>query len=135
MLTLYLKYDADSRETGIDPHHGNWGDEWKHTRTIRDGLNSILRRNGFDNTYVSEHTVILVRTLEDLVFRQIGQQCTDEIKKLVCAEAPGVHVDGVYWDGTEYYVLMRDKADYKRVKRNVKANVTKALPKLLANAD
>ncbi|MCA9173999.1 MAG: hypothetical protein KDB14_05880 [Planctomycetales bacterium] len=135
VLTLYLRYNADFRQTGIDPHHGNWDDKWAQTRTVRDALNAILQRHGLDNCYVSGRTFIFVRTLEELAFRQLGKECADEVKRLVIAEAPGVHVDGVYWDGAGYYVLMRDKADYKRVKRNVRANVTKAVPKLLASAD
>ncbi|QDU94685.1 hypothetical protein [Lignipirellula cremea] len=135
VLTLYLRYNAYFQQTGIDPHHGNWDDKWAQTRTVRDALNVILQRHGLDNDYVSDHTFIFVRTLEELAFRQLGQKCADGIKQLVIAEAPGVHVDGVYWDGAEYYVLMPDKADYKRVKRNVKANITKTAPKLLANAD
>lgn len=135
VLTLYLRYNADFQQTGIDPHHGNWDDKWAQTRTIRDALNAILQGHGLDNDYVSDHTFIFVRTLEKLSFQQLGQECADGIKELVMTEAPGVHVDGVYWDGAEYCVLMRDKADYNRVKRNVKANVTKTVPKLLANAD
>ncbi len=135
VLTLYLRYNADFQQTEIDPHHGNWDDKWAHTRTVRDTLNAIVQRHGLVNDYVSDHTFIFVRTFEELAFQQLGQKCADQIKELVISEAPGVHVDGVYWDGAEYYVLMRDKADYKRVKRNVKANITKAVPKLLANAD
>jgi hypothetical protein len=135
VLTMYLRYNTDFQQTGIDPHHGNWDDKWAPTRTIRDALNGILQGYVLDNEYVSDHTFIFVLTLEKLAFQQLGDKCADGIKELVKTEAPGVHVDGVYWDGAEYYVLMRDKADYNRVKRNVKANVTKAVPKLLASAD
>ena len=135
VLKLYLRYNADFQQTGIDPHHGNWDDRWAQTRTIRDALNATLHGHGRDNDYVSDHTFIFVQTLEELAFQQLGQECVDRIKELVITEAPGVHVDGVYWDGAHYYVLMRDKADYRRVKRNVKETVTKALPKILANAD
>lgn len=135
VLTLYLNYDADFRQTGIDRHNGNWDDKWAQTRTIRNALNEMLERYGFDNDFVSDDTLIFVQTREQIAFRQIGEDFTDEIKKLVCAEAAGVNVEGVYWNGTGYYVVMKDKADYKRVKKSVKAKVTKTLPKLLANAD
>ena len=135
VLTLYLRYNADFQQTGIDPHRGNWGDKWAQTRTVRSALNANLQGHGLDSDYVSDHTFVFVRTLEELAFRQLGKKCADEVKELVIAEAPGVHVDGVYWDGAEYYVLVRGKDDFKRVKRNVKANVTKAVSKLLANAD
>ena len=134
VLTLYLRYNADFQQTGIDPHHGNWDDHWVETRTVRDALNATLQGHGLDQDYVSDHTFIFVRTLEELAFRRLGQACVDGIKELVISAAPGVHVEGVYWDGAEYYVLMRDKADYRRVKRNVE-NFTKAIPTLLAKAD
>ena len=135
VLTLYLRYNADFRRTGIDSHKGNWDDQWAQTRTIRDAFNSVLKRNGYVDSCNSNYTFIFVRTLEELVFQQIGQQCTEKIKKLICAEAPGVKVDGVYWDGNGYYALMRDKVDYKNVKRNIHAIVSKEIPKLLADAD
>jgi hypothetical protein len=134
VLTIYLRYNADFQQTGIDPHHGNWDDKWAETRSVRDTLNATLQSHGLDNDYVSDHTFIFVRALEELAFRRLGQECADGLKELVISEVPGVHVDGVYWDGAEYYVLMRDKAGYKRVKRNAE-NLTKAVLKLLANAD
>lgn len=135
VLTVYLKYDADFVETGIDPHSGNWDDRWKRTQIVRDTLNLILRRHGFDNDYVSDHTFIFVRTLEELAFREIGRECKDAIKKLVCEEAPGVSVSYVFWNGYQFAVIMEDKSDYKRVKRKVKTKATNAIPKILAAAD
>lgn len=135
VLTLYLKYAADFQATGIDPHQGNWNDKWARTRPIRNILNAMLQRHGLDRDHVSDHTFIFVRTLEELAFRQLGEQCTDGVRRLVTTEAPGVHVERVYWNGSDYYVLMRDKSDYKLVNRNVKTDVTKAIRKLLADAD
>jgi len=134
-LTLYLKNEADFQETGIDPHFGNWDDKWGQTRSIRETLNAVLQRYSLGNDYVCDQTFIFVRTLEELVFHQLGEECADDVRRLIIAEAPGVIVQGVYWNGAEYYVLMKDKADYRRVKRKVKINVTKALPQYLANAD
>ena len=134
-LTLYLKYDVDFQQTGIDPHLGNWDDEWAQTRPIRDAVNAILRHHGFGNDYVSDHTFIFVHTLETLAFREIGRQCKGTVKKFVCDAAPGVVITHVFWNGHQYDVIVRDKADYKRVKHDVKAKVSKALAGILAAAD
>ena len=55
---------------------------------------------------------------------------------LVGSEAPGVKVSHIFWTTErKYHIIMRDKRDYKRVKRAVKNRITKALPGVLANAD
>jgi len=135
VLTLYLKYDADFWETGIDPHQGNWDDKWAQTRTIRNAVNTILLRHGFANDFVSDHTFVFLQTLEELAFVHVGRECKEAVKKLVCAEAPDVAVANVFWNGRQFDVILHDKGDYKRVKRNVKAKIAKELPKLLATAD
>ncbi|MFO0820817.1 MAG: hypothetical protein U1A77_22910 [Pirellulales bacterium] len=135
VFTLYLKYDADFELTGIDPRNGNWDDKWPQTRTIRDAVNAILQRHGFGNHYVSDHTFIFVRTLEELAFIQLGCECKEAVQKLVCAEAPGISVTDVFWNGRQFDVILGEKADYKRMNRCVKAKLAKALPKLLSNAD
>ena len=135
VLELYLKYDRDFRETGIDRHQGNWDDKWVRTRTVRDAFNTVLSRHGYGEGFVSGHTFVFVRTLEELVFHHIGRECKNAVRQLICAEAPGVEIAHVFWNGAQYDVIMRDKADYKRVKRKVKSKVAKALPKLLAKAD
>ncbi|MFH1301811.1 MAG: hypothetical protein ABIK07_12190 [Planctomycetota bacterium] len=135
VLTLYLRYDADFRETGIDPHQGNWDDKWVQTRTIRDSFNTILLRHGFANDFVSAHTFVFLRTLEELAFVHVGRKCKQAVEKLVCVEAPGVAVANVFWNGRQFDVILHDKSDYKRVKRNVKAKIANELPKLLATSD
>lgn len=135
VLTLYLKYDADFLETGIDPHQGNWDDKWAQTRTVRDSVNTILLRHGFANDFVSEHTFVFLRTLEELAFVHVGRECKQAVKKLVCAEVPGITVTNVFWNGRQFDIILHDKSDYKRVKRNVKAKIANELPKLLAKAD
>lgn len=135
ILTVYLKYDVDFQQTGIDPHHGNWGDKWAQTRTVRDALNAVLQRHGFDNGYVSDHAFIFVYTLEELVFREIGRECKNAVQEFICDEVPGVVVSRVFWNGQQYDVIMGNKTDYKRIKRNVKVKASKALPRILAAAD
>ena len=137
ILTLYLKYNLDFYKTGIDPHQGNWNDKWAHTQAIRETLNAILQCHHFDANYVSDYTFIFVHTLEELAFTHIGKECIKDIKQLIHTTSPGVKVDEVYWRGHDaiYYVLMKSKADYKRVKHDLKANITKAIPELLANYD
>jgi hypothetical protein len=52
------------------------------------------------------------------------------------SEAPGVEVTHIFWtENREYHAIMRDKIDYKRVKRDVNVKDGKALPALLAKAD
>jgi hypothetical protein len=135
LLTLYLKYDADFRQTGIDSHEGNWNDKWTHTRAIRDALNTILHRHGFDGDYVCKHTFIFVRSLEELAFREIGRNCKAAVRDLVRLEVPGAEVSHVFWNGSRYDVIMREKSDYKRVEHKAKAKLTKSVAKLLAKAD
>ena len=132
---MLFRSDADFERTGIDPRNGNWDDKWPQTRTIRDAVNAILQRHGFGNHYVSDHTFIFVRTLEELAFIQLGRECKEAVQKLVCAEATGIAVAGVFWNGRQFDVILGEKADYKRVNRSVKAKLAKALPKLLSNAD
>lgn len=135
VLVLYLKFKVDFQQTRIDPHFGNWDDKWEKTRLVRDTVNAILRRHGLESDYVSEHTFIFVQTLEELAFREIGRECKDAVQRFICSEAPGVVVSRVLWNGHQYHVIMRDKADCKRVKGKVADKVTKAIPEILAAAD
>ncbi len=135
ILSLYLKHDDDFRRTGIDPHRGNRGDKWPLTGRVRDTVNAVLQRHEYGSDYVSERTFVFVRTLEELAFSQLGRECKDAVLALIRAEAPGAKVTHVFWNGEQYYLVMRDKGDYKRVKRAVKTKITKALPGLFAAAD
>jgi hypothetical protein len=134
-VTLYLKYDEDLRQTGIDRHRGNWDDEWGQTDRVRDAINVVLQRHNYGSDYVSERTFVFVATLEEIAFRDIGRECKNQVRDLVCAEAPGVDVTHVFWNGHQYYVIMRDKRDYQRVSPKVKDKIAKALPELLAASD
>jgi hypothetical protein len=134
-LELCLRFDADLRETGINPHQGNWDDKWAPTQSIRDAVNRILQRHGFNDDYVSNQTFVFVRSLEELAFQQIGRECKGAVRTLICDEAPGVVISEVYWNGRQFNVIMRDQADYKRVKRKIREKVEDALPELFAAAD
>jgi len=135
VLSLYLKYDGDFRQTGIDPHGGNWDDQWAQTRTIRAALNAILQRHGLGNTFLSDHTFVFVRTREELAFQRIGRDCKSAVQQLISAEAAGVSIDSIYWNGDQYDVLLRDKSHYDLVQGDVKTKVAQALPQLLAGVD
>jgi hypothetical protein len=136
VLTLYLRFEDDFLQTGISAHLGNWGDGWAQTEPVRMLLNAALARHGYGDEYVSDRTIVFVYTLEELAFSQIAQECMPALADLVCREAPGVEVSEIFWTGNRtYQVIMKDKADYVRVKRKVKARVEKALPLLLKDAD
>ena len=135
VLTIYLKFNEDFKRTRIDPHSGNWSDKWTKTRDVRGIVNTIFEDHGLGHDYVSEHTFIFVHSNEVLAFYELGQNCISDVRKMIFAQAPGVYIDSVYWDGNEYYILMRDKFDYKRVKRKVKTNLAKSIPQLLAKKD
>jgi len=134
-LMLYLKYESDFHQTGIDCHKGNWSDEWAQTGRVRNMVNTVLQRHKYGSECVSDHTFVFVDTLEKIAFRQIGRESRSTVLDLVCAEAPGVEVTHVFWNGETYHVIVREKGDYGRMKRTVKSKITKALPRLLAAAD
>lgn len=136
VLNLYLKYDSDFQQTGIDPHSGNWGDAWSETLAVRDVLNGVLNRHDFSSSFLSEHTFIFFRfTREEIAFRQIGRFCKPDVKGLILAELPNVTVDHIYWIEKEYTVLLREKAQCKRVTDRIKSKIEKAMPSILAKAD
>jgi len=136
VLNLYLKHDDDFHQTGIDPHQGNWDGKWKQTVPIRNLLNTILEKFDFGSNNISDQTFVFVETLERVAFLQIGKQCKNAVKDLVCTEAPGVKVSEIFWTSTgKYHVIMKNKADCKRMKHSVKTKVTNALPQILKNAD
>jgi hypothetical protein len=135
VLTIYLKYKADFRQTGIDPKDGNWSDKWKHTRVVVNAINDILGRHGYGDEYVSDHTFAFVRSREELAFREIGRECKTAVKELISAEAPGVQISHIFWSGIRYDVVMQNTADYKRVRRQMKTRIEHALPRLFAEVD
>lgn len=135
-LTLYLRYEEDCRQNGVDAQMGNWNDAWVMTGEIRNVLNTAYRRYEITKEFASDHTFVFVDTLERIAFLQIGRQCKAAVSDLVSARAPGVEVSRVFWtSGRQFHVMMKDKTDYKRVKRAVATEVTKALPKILKDAD
>jgi hypothetical protein len=135
-LNLYLKYVDDFQQTGIDYHLGNWGDEWTQTVPVKKALNAVLVRHEDLRAYASDDTFVFVDTRERVAFLEIGKQCKQAVRDLICSEAPGVEVAHLFWAAQRrYYAVMKDKTDYKRVKRGVKARVGEALPALLAKAD
>jgi hypothetical protein len=136
ILTLYLKYDDDFRQTGIDRHLGNWDDGWAQTVPVRKALNAVLDCRQDLRAYVSDGTFVFLDTRERVAFLEIGKQCKQAVRDQILSEAPGVEISHIFWtEQREYHAIMKDKTDYKRVKRDVKAKVGKALPALLAKAD
>ena len=134
VLTLYLKYDADFRQTGIDQRRGNWDDKWALTPTIRNILNGSLERLEFGSDYVSDHTFVFVRTLETHAFRQIGCDCKAAVRELVCAELPEAEVAHIFWNGSQYDVIMQDESGRKRGQAK-KTELAQAISGMLAQAD
>jgi hypothetical protein len=136
ILKLYLKYDRDFRDTGIDHHLGNWGDEWAQTVPVRNALNMALNRHKRIEGYVSDRTFVFVDTRERIALLEIGKQCKPAVQDLICSLAPGVEVSRIFWTAErQYHAIMKDKGSYTRVKRGVKAKIEKALPQVLAKAD
>jgi len=134
-LTLYVKFDDDLRQTGIDPHRGNWDDQWNQTPAVRQALNSVLERHHFGSEFVSANTFVFVESREALAFRHIGSRCKSAVRDLVSALAPGVEVAHVFWNGSKYDVILRQKNDIRRVRGTVESEVSRALPRVLAAAD
>lgn len=134
VLTLFLRFDVDFVRTGIDRHQGNWDDKWALTQPIRDLLNAILRRRGFSDEFISEHTFIFARTLEEVVFGKITAESRNEIKKLVREVVPDANVDAVYWNERTAYLLMHDKTDCRQAKRKA-PRLVKAISQFVADAD
>jgi hypothetical protein len=136
VLTVYLKYDDDFRQTGIDRRLGNWDDGWALTVPVRKALIGVLERHQDLRAEVSDRTFVFVDTRERVAFLRLGKDCKQAVRDLILREAPGVEVSRIFWtEARQYHAIMKDKLDYKRVKRDVKAKVGKALPALLAKAD
>ena len=96
-LTLYLQHNEDVCKTGIDPHRGNWDDEWEQTVFVRDSVNSVLRQHDYGPDYVSEGTFVFLDTLERIVFDHIGRASKAAVHDLVCCETGGVKPAHVFW--------------------------------------
>lgn len=136
VLTLYLKYDRDVGETGIDPHLGNWNDRWAQTAAARTALNAVLTRHNYGPEYISDHTFVFVDSLERIAFLELGKRCKSAVSDLVRESAPGVKIYRVYWTSDRiYHVILEEEGDLKRLKAKVKLNVERALPKILQQAD
>ena len=121
-LTLYLKYDEDFRQTGIDPRLGNWGDKWKQTDTVRDAVNAVLERHKYGSDYVSSRTFIFVASRERIAFRQIGLASKGIVRELVRSAAPDLEVAHIFWsDARKYHIIFQRREDCKRGVHPVKA--------------
>ena len=134
-LEVYLKYNAELLATGVDPNDSNWSDKWAHTTTARNAANQVLRREGFGDDFVSEHTFIFLRSLERVAFQHIGCECREAVQDFIRTEAPGATVSRVFWNGREYFAVMSDKDGYRRAKRAVKAKAASVLRRILSDAD
>jgi hypothetical protein len=135
VLTLYLKHEADLRETGIDRRRDNANDEWPGTRRVREAVNRCFLRHGLGDDYVSEHTFVLVRDRERIVFEHIGRALQGELEDLVVQQVPGVTVQKVSFDAGRYDVILPTAAQCKRVGPEAKAKLDKRMQKLFARAD
>lgn len=135
-VTLYLKHNEDFRKTGIDPHRGNWDDEWEQTVSVRDSVNSVLRQHDYGPDYVSEGTFVFLDTLERIAFDHIGRASKAAVHDLVCSETGGIKPAHVFWssDGV-YHIVMKNKRGYRRLTDCVKHSITGAVPDILARAD
>lgn len=134
-IMLFLRYDEDYRQIGIDPQQGNWRDGWVHTDTVRKSINVILEKHRYGDDYVSDRTYVFLTSLEGIAFYQIGSASKDAIHTLVSHE---VHLEPKYicWSsGREYHIIMRNKKDYQRVNETMKQQILKAVPDILAAAD
>ena len=134
-LRIFLRHDADFRATGVSAHRNNWGDEWSLTATVRDALNAIHRARGYDGDYVSDHTFVFLRTLEEQVRHNLGCFCKGALRQAIKEHAPCAQIDRtfdsdrLYWTGESYHVAFRDEAEWKwaeRVKDRIKEDVQRA---------
>jgi hypothetical protein len=135
-LTLYLKHNEDFRKTGVDPHRGNWDDEWEQTDSVRDAVNSVLRQHDYDPDYVSEGTFVFLDTLERIVFDHIGRASKVAVYELVRRETGGTKPSHVFWssDGV-YHIVMKNKRGYRCLTESVKDCIANAMREILARAD
>jgi hypothetical protein len=135
-VTLYLKYNDDFRKTGVDPHQGNWSDEWEQTDSVRDAVNSVLRQHNYGPDYISDGTFVFVDTQERIAFDHIGRASKIAMHELVRRETGGSKPSHVFWssDGV-YHIVMKNKRAYRRLTDSVKGCIAKAVPDILAKAD
>lgn len=59
-LALYFRREKDMLAQEIDPHFGNWDDDWPLTSSVRSDLNEILDRHGYNAEHVSPRTFIFL---------------------------------------------------------------------------
>jgi hypothetical protein len=135
-LTLYLKHNEDFRKTGVDPHRGNWDDEWEQTDSVRDAVNSVLRRHSYGPDSVSDGTFVFLDTVERIAFDHIGRASKVAVHELVRRETGGKKPSHVFWssDGV-YHIVMKNKRGYRRLADSVKQSIAGAVPEVLAKAD
>ena len=135
-LTLYLKHNEDFRKTGVDPHRGNWDDEWEQTESVRDAVNSVLRQHGYSPDYVSGGTFVFLDTVERIAFDHIGRASKIAVHELVRRETGGTKPSHVFWSSDSvYHIVMKNKRGYRRLTDSVKDRIANAIPEILAKAD
>lgn len=134
VLSVYVRYDDDFRATGIDHHRNNWGDDWTHTKTVRATLNAILRRLGYGDRYVSEHTFVFVYALEEFARKRLGRDCKEAVKRVIREHVPNVRLEHLFWNGERYDAIVGDAEERKRAKATT-ARIADGIARALASAD
>jgi len=135
-ISIYLKYDEDYRKMGLNATHGNWLDEWSHSTEVRNVVNSILKRNHYDDDYISNQTFIFFHSLENIVFDTIGRAIKPAVYKLIWAEIKPLMPASLYWHSNRiYYVVMHNFIEVKLIKETAKSKIKESVKKLISNAD
>jgi hypothetical protein len=135
-ISLYLKYDEDYRKMGLDAIHDNWLDEWSHTAEVRNVVNSILKRNHYNDDYISDQTFIFFLSLENIVFDAIGRAIKPAVYKLICSEIRPLQPASLYWHSDRiYFVVMHNFIEVKLIKETAKSQIKEGVKKLISNAD
>lgn len=88
VLNIGIRYCSAYDALGIDPHSGNWNDDWLLTAGVRGALNAILVRHGHDEDFVRPDSFIFTFCWEEIAYYRICHHAKPAILEMVRNELP-----------------------------------------------
>jgi hypothetical protein len=134
-VRLFLRFEKDIDDTGIDRGDGNWSGRWSLTGRVRDLVNGALKRYAFPAGFVSVDALIHLDSLERIALLQIGKDCKRNVKELLEREISSLKISEIFWDGCRFTAAADSSCDVKRIPKRQIAEIRKAVSKILQSAD
>lgn len=139
VLSLFFRRESDFLAQRVDPHFGNWRDDWPLTAALRTDLNERLGRHKLGADYISPRTFIFLRSWEDIVIdllgRRVKPQILRSIREMLADSAEAPQPEYLFWHSSRCYFVVFKNAAHLQVASAYKEQMELAARQILLAAD